>query len=141
MSKYLTIHEEAGSHIHVLYDFVTAPIEFPFIRGKFYFLFYQCPPKYKVIYAVDQRAVSENFSCTQNSVARPLARMHSPVNIYLYFHLYFRHSCYSAVLWIRIHRIRKLWVSLIRIRNHFLFVWILPSASKKSKKTLISTAL
>jgi hypothetical protein len=35
MSKYLTILEEAFSHIVI--DF-----EFPYLRGKFYFLFYQC---------------------------------------------------------------------------------------------------
>ncbi len=39
------------------------------------------PLKFKVMYlhCRRQRAVSENFSCTQNSVDTPLPRMHSPV--------------------------------------------------------------
>jgi hypothetical protein len=39
MRKYLTIYEERPP---VIYDFATASSEFPFICGKFYFLFYQC---------------------------------------------------------------------------------------------------
>jgi hypothetical protein len=35
------------------------------------------PPKYKVMCTVD--AVSDSFFCTQNSVDRPLVRIHSPV--------------------------------------------------------------
>ncbi len=37
--KYSPIYEEAVSHVD---DFATAPSEFPYIRGKFDFLFCQC---------------------------------------------------------------------------------------------------
>ncbi len=37
--KYFPIYEEAVSHI---YDFATALVKFPYIWGKFSFLFYQC---------------------------------------------------------------------------------------------------
>jgi hypothetical protein len=40
MRKHLTIYEEAVGH--TVCDFATAPSEFSFILGKFYFLFYLC---------------------------------------------------------------------------------------------------
>jgi hypothetical protein len=38
MRKYFTIYEE---DVIVIYDFAPDPSEFPYILGKFYFLFYQ----------------------------------------------------------------------------------------------------
>jgi hypothetical protein len=39
MRKYLTVYKEAAVVIH---DFAPYPTEFPYILGKFSFLFYQC---------------------------------------------------------------------------------------------------
>ncbi len=44
-SSYMTKYLRISSYIRkpfLIYDFTTAPYEFPYIWGKFYFLFYQC---------------------------------------------------------------------------------------------------
>ncbi len=48
MRNYLTIYEEAKS---VIYDLATAPSQFPYLLGKFDFLFYQCR---KEIYGAEE---------------------------------------------------------------------------------------
>jgi hypothetical protein len=45
MRKGFLIYEEMAKYMRrplVIYDFAPDPIEFPYKKGKFYFIFYQC---------------------------------------------------------------------------------------------------
>jgi hypothetical protein len=55
MRKYFTIYEEA---VIAIYDFAPDPSEFPYIGGKFYYLFYQCVSE-EYMYTTEYLSVRE----------------------------------------------------------------------------------